>query len=234
MSAKGRYLSKLDTIITEAKSYQVEQTKALDWLAILGSTLEIKIIESSLGKFFFDSWILAGNESLDDVYRLLEKPIPSNMSIQKREIAEEEIGTMAKEIDKTTRGKLQELIKNGIDDGLSNDQIADNVRRSGAFKPSRAKMIAQSETTKAINSATNTAYNQIMDDDPEIKILKKWIDSKDSKVRPAHRTLGQQPPIDAEKEFIVGSHSGANPGNFGVAALDINCRCTIAPVVVEK
>jgi hypothetical protein len=64
-------------------------------------------------------------------------------------------------------------------------------------------------------------------------VLKEWVSSRDEKVRDTHKILDREDPIPVNDDFNVDGYSGAAPASFNVAAMDINCRCTIAPVIIE-
>jgi uncharacterized protein with gpF-like domain len=70
----------------------------------------------------------------------------------------------------------------------------------------------------------------------DVQVLKRWISSRDDRTRDSHYQLDRQTrnePIPAGEDFEIGGKSAAAPAGFGEAALDINCRCTIAPVIRE-
>lgn len=227
--AKGRYLNRLSDILKEARSFHVQETRAINWTSLLASAAELRIMTDTIGRFYNDTWILSGNEAIDDIYGLLEKNRPLDLRFGDRRLMEREMGRFIRNIDATTRRKLQKLVRRGIEDGLSNDDIAKTISDSGAFAPSRARMIAQTETTSAINQATNEAYRQI-EKEEDIKILKQWISSNDDRVREEHQQLDGK-IVPASEDFTVGSYSGSAPAGFGAPEMDINCRCTIAPIV---
>ena len=145
---------------------------------------------------------------------------------------EKQILQFAKQINRTSEKQVQRLVRRGIEQGISNREIAESIRQATTFNAKRAQRIAQTETTKAINSATNEAYNQF-EKTEGVKVLKEWIDSRDADVRETHAELGSQPPIPVDQDFEVDGFSAPAPASFGVASLDINCRCTIAPIIIE-
>ena len=160
------------------------------------------------------------------------KTKPLDLLFGERPIMERQILTMARQINATNEKQVKRLVRAGIQQGLSNKQIAENIRSATTFNAARAQRIAQTETTKAINTATNDAYKQF-EDQEDVKVLKEWIDSRDDKVRETHQELGSQPPIPVDEDFKIDGYSAAAPASFGAASLDINCRCTIAPIIIE-
>jgi len=59
-----------------------------------------------------------------------------------------------------------------------------------------------------------------------INVRKRWYASKDDRTRIAHAILDGQYE-DKDGYFTVDGYKAKAPGLFGVAELDINCRCTI-------
>ena len=91
-------------------------------------------------------------------------------------------------------------------------------------------MIARTESTKAINLATNQSYQTAANEG--ISIRKEWLSSRDDKVRETHRELDGQ-VVGVQEDFVVPStgEKGPAPAAFASPAESINCRCTIVPVI---
>lgn len=61
---------------------------------------------------------------------------------------------------------------------------------------------------------------------------KEWLSVQDDATRESHSDLdGQQRGI--REAFDAGAHSTQGPGLFGIAEEDINCRCTVRPVIKD-
>ena len=232
--AKGRYLNRLSSIIAAARSYGAQETKAIDWVSLLARSTEIKILRDTLGRFWNDTWILTGNEEIDNMYELIGRDRPLDLMFGDRPIAERSIGAMVTEIQYTTEKKIKKIVRFGIEQGASNQEIAEQLERSAGFRPSRARLIAQTETTSAINRATNQAYVRFEEEEDDVQILKQWIASGDDNVRELHEKLADKDPVPAKEDFRVSGYAGPAPAAFGAAEMDINCRCTIAPIVQMK
>ena len=138
---------------------------------------------------------------------------------------------MIKRITKTSEKAVRQIVSKGIKDGLSNDDIAKQIRRANDFSVNRARTIAQTETTRSINRATNESYN-IFSEAENVQISKEWISSRDDRVRDTHEALDGQ-IVAVNDDFKIDGYSGSAPANFGAPEMDINCRCTIAPVIEE-
>ena len=133
--------------------------------------------------------------------------------------------------------KIKKIVRFGIEQGASNQEIAEQLERSAAFRPSRARLIAQTETTSAINRATNQAYVRFQEEEDDVQILKQWIASNDENVRELHRILGNDATkgiIPVDSDFSISGYTGPAPAAFDAPEMDINCRCTIAPIVQIK
>lgn len=62
-----------------------------------------------------------------------------------------------------------------------------------------------------------------------VVVTKTWVSAGDDKVRDAHAALDGQ-TVEGDEDFVVpsGEYRGARapaPGQFGIPALDANCRC---------
>jgi hypothetical protein len=228
--AADRYARRAETLAQAIINQQ--QSKAIDYTTILGRAAEITQIQKVIGRAYRTIFLLTGNDTVTQLYDMTGKSRPLDLLFGERPIMERQILTMAKQINNTNEKQVKRLVRAGIEQGLSNKQIAENIRSATTFNAARAQRIAQTETTKAINTATNDAYKQF-EDQENVKVLKEWIDSRDDKVRETHQELGSQPPIPVDQDFKVDGYSGPAPASFGAAAMDINCRCTIAPIIIE-
>ena len=63
-------------------------------------------------------------------------------------------------IDKTTREYINESVKGALEEGLSNDDLADELLKIGAFSDSRAEMIAVTETAFADLSGNRIGWRE--------------------------------------------------------------------------
>jgi len=124
-------------------------------------------------------------------------------------------------INETTKKKLSKQLYQALENGETLNEIKGRVKetykvRSGA----EAIRIARTETGTVINKASIEAYKQ-----SGIVNKKEWIATMDDRVRPEHAAAdGQQ--VGLNERFAVG-------GDMKEAPDDINCRCAVAPVVVE-
>ena len=87
----------------------------------------------------------------------------------------------------------------------------------GGFK-TRARNIARTESTGALNGGTNEYF-------AEVGAKKTWLSARDSEVRDAHAELDGE-TVDANEVFsnglaFPGDPNATEPGQI------CNCRCTI-------
>lgn len=101
----------------------------------------------------------------------------------------------------------------------------------------RARTIAATEAVRIANESDNLFWRQAVEsgqvDVNQIK--RKWITSKDEKVRPSHRFAGRQPAVDLDEPFLTGDGNSLRfPGDPRAPASDtINCRCWVRTDLVE-
>lgn len=230
--AQKRYSKRAEIL---AEKYRNEE-KALSFASIFGRAVELEAIKNIIGKAYRATYLLTGNDTIEELYAMTGRSRPLDFVFSNVEPAEKAIARMARQITKTQEQAVKRAVKRGIRDGLSNLDIAKAIQKDtfGAFSESRALRIAQTETTKAINSASVASYEAFAGEEDDFEVLKEWISSRDDRVRDSHRELDDSAPIPVREDFRVGSMSASSPAGFGVASEDINCRCTIAPVVREK
>lgn len=128
-------------------------------------------------------------------------------------------------ITRTTRNALQKELEAGLAAGESTPKLAERVSRVfSTAKEHRARVIAQTETTRA----ANYGYWQGMRQGGVRE--KEWVSIQDVDTREDHMLLdGMRQPID--KPFVTAHGNALYPGGFGDVGNDVHCRCTIAPVV---
>lgn len=124
----------------------------------------------------------------------------------------------------TLKRKVRNEISRGISQGYSTSQIAKNLAANANISYNNAVRIARTESHRISQEATLDA--QFKAKEAGADVVKQWDASLDKRTRNSHRQLdGQIREID--EPFEINGHKAMNPGGFGVAALDINCRCVI-------
>ena len=229
--AKKRYIERVKDYVTAEKKLDGYIAKGVtSWNEVLAVGEETNILIAQLGPNWLAVWALVGNEELDKVFRMAGRTRPLDLIFGERNIARASIDLAAFEITQTTAKNIQGIIEQGLLAGASVDQIAIGISNSAGFGIGRSRMIARTESTKAVNLATNQSYQTAANEG--IKIQKEWLSSRDDKVRETHRELDRQ-VVGVNEDFTVPStgEKGSSPGAFQNPAESINCRCTIIPVI---
>lgn len=144
-------------------------------------------------------------------------------------LAEQSGDRIVRFVNETTMGKLRKTLSEGSAAGEGADQLASRI--SATFdeaKTSRAFRIARTESVRASNFGSLSGMRQM-----RIK-QKQWLTVGDGNVRATHATMNGQ-VVDTPNAFTSGSGFQAqHPGAFGVAAEDIECRCSILAVIAPE
>ena len=229
--ARKRYQTRIKEYVSAEKMAGDYIAKGvLSWSEVLAVGDEASRIISQFGRDWLAVWALAGNEELDKVYRRAGKTRPLDLIFGERDLAKEAIDFAAFDIAQTTAKNVQGIIEQGLLAGASVNQIAIGLDNAAGFGIGRSRMIARTESTKAINLATNQSYQTAANEG--ISIRKEWLSSRDDKVRETHRELDGQ-VVGVQEDFVVPStgEKGPAPAAFASPAESINCRCTIVPVI---
>lgn len=118
----------------------------------------------------------------------------------------------------------------GRDAGETPQQLAARVDRVLSLTgtenwPARAKTVAVTEVHRAYNFGAQAAALRAQAKF-QPRLMKKWVDRDDARVRVFHREAGNDPPIPVGQPFIVGGESLMAPGDpSGSPSNVINCRC---------
>lgn len=88
--------------------------------------------------------------------------------------------------------------------------------------------IARTEGGRVQSAAKQKSYEDA--ETMGIKIEKQWMSTLDEKTRTSHQEIDGQ-RVGVNEKFTVDGKQADGPRLFGVAGLDINCRCTTIPVV---
>lgn len=136
----------------------------------------------------------------------------------------------AKEINETTYKNLKASLAEAEKLGEGIDKISARVKAvMGDRITSTPEVIARTEVNTASNGAALLAYKQ-----SGVVSRKTWLAALDGRERESHRAAHlqyQRDPIGLDEDFLVGSGRGPAPGQIGLPEEDIQCRCTMQPVV---
>ena len=172
----------------------------------------------------------AANSALEDLF--LDTAFDPTWS-EARRFLEQRAQRFATHVNDTTWNDLKRVLGAGADEGLSMEELADRTedlftgyyRKTGdeemLAKATRAFTIARTEVLGASNGGALLAWEQC----GEVE-TKTWIAALDEVTRESHVVAhGQTVPL--KSDFVLDGGRGPSPGQIGVAAEDINCRCTM-------
>lgn len=119
--------------------------------------------------------------------------------------------------------KVKQEITQGLILGESYQKIAKRLKDSFEGDVQKAIRVAQTESHRVKNEGRYNSMQQAQAKGIELKRV--WVSTLDSKTRDRHRRLDGQ-TVDMDEPFTSRGVKAMYPGGFGVAAEDINCRCT--------
>lgn len=139
-------------------------------------------------------------------------------------------------VNEATKREIEQTVRDGITEGKSIGEIQNDLYESQAFSPARALTIARTESSRALNAGTATAYEQAAN--MGIPMLVEWVKAPiPTKPERSHRLLhGARVAPGAMFVIPSGEDMGAAaafPGGFGIARQDINCRCRTKPILLD-
>lgn len=115
-------------------------------------------------------------------------------------------------------------VSRGIAAALSYTEIARNLSTQTGITMNKTIRIARTEGHRIAQEASYIA--QVEAKEKGADIVKQWDATLDKRTRRAHAELdGQIREVDEPFEYM--GHTAMYPGDFGVASLDVNCRCAV-------
>ena len=224
-------LARTDTQNLQSIIYQVEYQKALK--SQISSILdqlhnnEFNSISEYLTKCYQEGWI-------GTFYDLQNQGIPLIFPIDQEQIVKAiQLDTkLSKNLYDSLGLDIQDLksairteISRGISQSYSYQQMATLIKRASGNSYNNSVRIARTEGHRITNEATYNA--QLKAKSKGAQIMKQWDATLDSKTRPEHQFLDGQ-LVEVDKPFKDSEGNEAMfPGGFGIASLDINCRCCL-------
>ena len=133
------------------------------------------------------------------------------------------IAKFAGEVSDHTQELIRKAIADGLDEGEDVDQIRKRIETSTAFDRARSEVIARTETSRAQNFATVTAWKE-----SDVVEGKVWYTALDERVEEECAALhGTEYGLDDDID-------AGDQGLLIAPPLHPNCRCTLLPVVKSK
>ncbi len=129
----------------------------------------------------------------------------------------------ANQISGSTLDDINNIINNGIIEGLGIPDITKNILDSADdMSRFRARMIAITEVHNASMFASVETANAT-----GLQLQKEWAAVEDARTRETHRQADGQ-TVDMNERFTVGGYRMDRPGDPSAPAEEvINCRCTL-------
>ena len=119
-------------------------------------------------------------------------------------------------ISDTTKQALKDLLEQALTESSSMAEITQGIADAGVFMPSRAQLIARTETTAVSNGASRAALEDFQARTDAV-VEKSWLSARDARVREEHAALDDGEWIPVDDEFDNGLTEPSEP----------NCRCTL-------
>lgn len=130
------------------------------------------------------------------------------------------LGKDTKRLSKQIAGE----ISRGISNNATYNEIARNIASFSNIPKNNAMRIARTEAHRIQCKATADAQWKAKEKGADV--VKQWDSTLDGKTRDSHRQLdGQIRELD--EPFEVAGMSAMQPGGFGKASEDCNCRCAL-------
>jgi len=137
------------------------------------------------------------------------------------------VPTFARAVNETTKKRVSAIIQQKFATGATQRELTDAIQKEFKFaKKFRAARIARTESGIAGNAGIQSGMEQAGVEE------KRWITSRDAKVRNTHISAGGQ-TVNIRDSFLVGGIFLKHPGDpDGTPEEIINCRCVARAVRV--
>lgn len=127
----------------------------------------------------------------------------------------------------TTKARLQTVLTEAFDQGKTLNEITTAVRAAMSDMATwRADLISRNEVGIAFNAGRKMAVDQVISENPGVKLFKVWISARDERVRDTHVTndeITQRRPLAMDERYPNGLLYPQE--SSGPAEETINCRC---------
>lgn len=114
-------------------------------------------------------------------------------------------------------------VTRGIAQGMSNYEIARNLRNASKAPLARARTIARTESHRIAETGSHDAGKEAIRKGADL--VKQWDASLDDATRDTHRQLDGK-IVEMDEYFVSGTKKALYPSQFGDPAEDCNCRCS--------
>lgn len=167
--------------------------------------------------------------ALRRAFKAVAKDVGASLTYEPSKAEVKLIEEFAARVQGTTAEKVEEVLRQALSEGKSVSDIGEDLRRSTWFSAERAMRVARTETTRAVNTGALQAMADAQDDGVELDGV-EWLSARDGSVRDEHADLDGQ-VVELGGDFEVAGDKAKGPGMFSRVELNVNCRCTVLPVV---
>lgn len=125
--------------------------------------------------------------------------------------------------------KIRETVTKGVAEGTTYGRLSNDLKKVLDNDKVKAHRIVRTEVHRVSEEGKQASRLHAH----KLGILqnKKWASMKDERTRTSHEQLdGQEVPLD--EPFEIRGLQAMQPGGFGVAKEDINCRCITTTEIV--
>lgn len=126
-----------------------------------------------------------------------------------------ETAFLVKNVTDTTKDAIRAALSAGLEAGKSTAEIARDIADSGGFAPSRARLIARTESTRASNGGPNETL-KLHAKASGRRYTKSWATAGDARVRDEHSAIEGE-TVGIDEKFSNGLAYPSEP----------NCRCAV-------
>lgn len=120
----------------------------------------------------------------------------------------------------STRDMVRSSVADAIEQGWSNQRLAQELQDANAFSSQRAMVIARTETNKAANQGALSGFRA-----SGVVEGKLWVTAEDDRVSEECQENADAGEIGLDEDFPSGDDS---------PPVHPNCRCTIIPIVTAN
>lgn len=193
--------------------------------AVAQSRMQTTLINANIGPVIQSLYLVAGKAKAGEVYQRLRKESRQQKNMGFNATWTQQIldyfglflmDKVVVPITATTRKMIEDKIAVMIQEGRSIEWLVQQVETS-QFLAWRARMIARTESNRAINFGANMGAQQT-----GFATWKEWVAVHDNRTRHSHLELDTQ-KIDMNQEFLPGLAYPGDPN--GAPDQTINCRC---------
>lgn len=134
----------------------------------------------------------------------------------------------AEDVNETTIKELRKTLQEGFREGEGIPKLASRVKKVyDKADSSRAVAIARTEILSSSNAGTLEGMKQ-----SGVIKEKEWLSSRDDRVRDSHLSPLDGQTVKINEDFTSNDGNKAqHPGGFEVAEENVQCRCSVLPVV---